>query len=471
MSKNKPDAQSSQGINYKFKMAFYLMSILPLLVTLYLVSNYILPYVGVKVEIVISVIMSIVIAILGFYLVRGVISHIIFLSTEAKLIAAGDITRKVGTEYEGEVGDLGNALNQLTGRIRQDMEELDSYSKRTNEINIEIQKRVLMLSNLLQIGSLISQGDKLDVLLKTIVEKARLLADSSVSFLLLKDQSENRFVSRMVDGFNVSELLSITIERDKRIFSYINDTNKPLISDKCNIAAEELKTDFKEKLEVSNLLALRVYLKHKLIGVLGIGNNAAEFCYKKDDVELLDIFTKQIAIAIENDMLMHRVEKLERKDALTNLYNESFIYARLQEEIKRANVYRRPCAFILLNIDNFTQFSQNFGGLESEHVLRKIAFLISSSVSEIDRVGRVGDNQFAVILPEKNKRQAIELAEEIRKKIEFSFNEEQDINKRLTIRGSVSENPLDGVVAEELISTAKKLLDSVEAQVKNRIVV
>ncbi len=98
MAKNKQDTQSSQRINYKFKIAFYLMSILPLLVTLYLVSNYILPYAGFKVDVIVSVVMSIFIAILGFYLVKEVISHIISLSAEAKLIAAGDITRKVGAE-------------------------------------------------------------------------------------------------------------------------------------------------------------------------------------------------------------------------------------------------------------------------------------------------------------------------------------------------------------------------------------
>lgn len=471
MVKNKQDAQSFQGINYKFKIAVYLMSILPLLVTLYLVSNYILPYAGVKVDVVVSVIMSIFIAILGIFLVREVISHIISLSAEAKLIAAGDITRKVGTEYEDEVGDLGNALNQLTGRIRQDMEELDGYSKRTNEINLEIQKRVLMLSNLLQISSLISQGDKLDLLLKTIVEKARLLADSTVSFLLLADQSGNKFITRTVDGVNSGELLNITIGQDEEIFSYIRDTNEPLILDKFNMVSENLKTGFSGKLKADNFLALRVYLRNKLIGVLGVGNNLEGFCYKKDDIELLDIFTKQVAIAIENDVLLHRVEKLEIKDALTGLYNESFIRVRLQEEIKRANAYHRPCAFILFNIDNFGQFRQNFGALESEHALRKIALLISGSVNEIDRVGRFGDNEFAVVLPEKNKRQAIELAEEIKKRIEFSFSEEQDINKRITARGSVSENPLDGVIAEELINTAKKLLDSVKSQIKNRIIV
>jgi diguanylate cyclase (GGDEF)-like protein len=206
------------------------------------------------------------------------------------------------------------------------------------------------------------------------------------------------------------------------------------------------------------------------MAILGIGNARETFLYRKDDLELLDIFAKQIAIAVENDILMHRVEKLEIKDALTGLYNAAFMQNRLQEEIKRAIIYRRPCAFILFNIDNFKRFHQNFGLLQCEAALKKIATLVKDSVSEVDRAGRIGDNEFAVILPEKNKRQAEKVAEDIRRKIEFSFSEEQDPGKRLTVSGGVSENPLDGVSGEELISKAKELVSLAKEKGRNCIV-
>jgi diguanylate cyclase (GGDEF)-like protein len=124
----------------------------------------------------------------------------------------------------------------------------------------------------------------------------------------------------------------------------------------------------------------------------------------------------------------------------------------------------------MLNVDNFKEFHQEFGSLHAESTLKKIASLIRDSVTEIDRVGRVGDNDFAIVLPERNKRQAQEIAEDIRKKIEFAFSEESDARKKLTVSGGVSENPLDGIDAEELIVKAADLIKFAKTQGKNRIV-
>ena len=99
---------------------------------------------------------------------------------------------------------------------------------------------------------------------------------------------------------------------------------------------------------MKNCLAMPVFLKSKVKAILGIGNTREDFQYNKDDIELLDIFSKQVAIAIENDIMASRIEKLEIKDALTGRYNQGFINSRLQEEIKRAIAYQRPCALIIL---------------------------------------------------------------------------------------------------------------------------
>ena len=124
-----------------------------------------------------------------------------------------------------------------------------------------------------------------------------------------------------------------------------------------------------------------------------------------------------------------------------------------------------------MNIDDFQRFHDKYGSLQAESAIKRVGSLIRDSVSEIERVGRFGDNEFAVILPEKSKRRAKEIAETIRKKIEVSFHKEQEDEKKLTVSGSVSENPLDGVAAEELITKAKILLATAKTQGKNRVVI
>jgi diguanylate cyclase (GGDEF)-like protein len=470
MTRHKNLSLASRGLKPTLRIAFYLMSVLPLLVSIYLVSNYILPLVGLKLDISATILISIFIALIGFYVVKGVFDRIVSVSSEAKLIAAGDYNRKLEVVGEDEIEDLSKALNQLTQRIRDNMEELKNYSEKTSAINLDIHKRIFILSSLLEISSLISRGDKLENILNLAIEKSRLLANSDTAYLFIKDEDSDIFYVKAADGLNSERLLQVKIGHDDTIFNKLIAANLPLILDKENVLSENLKIAFFEKFNLNNTLALPVYLKGKTIGILGIGNQGEATLYRKEDIELLGIFAKQIAIAVENDMLVQRIEKLEIRDALTGLYNATFIRNRLQEEIKRAIIYRRPCAFLLLNIDNFQQLHKNLGTLQAEATLKRVASLIKDSFTEIDRVARVGDDEFAAVLPEKNKRQAQEVAEGIRKKIESSFIKEEDINKRLTISGGVSENPLDGTEADELLVKAKESLNLAKAQGKNRII-
>jgi diguanylate cyclase (GGDEF)-like protein len=470
MLKNRKLLLAYRKLSYKLKFSFLLTTIMPLVVYVYVVFSYIIPKDGIRFDIVIPMALCVLNALIGFYVIKEVFDRIASVATEAKLIAAGDVNRRLELPPSDEVSDLGEALNQVTRYIRVRMDELKGYSEKTAEINVDIQKRVFILSVLLQISTLISQGVKLEDILKIALEKSRLLADSELAYLLCREEGHEEFHMKCVEGRFSESLLKMKLEPGEAIFSKLLQTTKPLIIDGESSLPGILNMDFYKRFGVKNTLAIPVFLKGRIIGILGIGNTREPFVYTKTDSELLDVFSKQIAIAIENDLLINRVKKLETKDSLTGLYNNKFIRHRLQEEIKRAIIYQRPCAFILLDIDDFHGYQNNFGSLQSESVLKRIASLIKDSVSEIDPVGRTGDNEFAIVLPEKNKRKAKDIAEEIIKKIESDFNEEADEKKRLTVSGGVSENPLDGTEAEELISKAKKSLSAAKAQGKNHIV-
>ncbi len=459
----------SKGLRYRLKIAFYLMSVLPLLASIYLISSYIFPHCGMRIDVIAVTLASIFIALAGFYVVKGVVARILVIATEAKIIAAGDISHKVEVKRQDEVGELEGSLNQLTQRIRINIEELKNYKERTNEIDLEIQKRIFVLSTLLQISSLILQGAKLEEVLRITTIKSRLLAKSTLAYLFFRKEFDDKFLAKFVDGSGAAQLLDTQIETSDPLFLGVIGSGETLILDSKSRIAGELKKRFSIKFGLKNTLAIPLFLRGKVCGILGIGNTEEEFSYRNDDVELLDIFVKQLAIALENDLLSHRVEKLEIKDSLTGLYNEAFIRNRLEEEISRAIIYQRPCAFVLLNIDDFNKIEANFGPVYAEATLKKIAYLIRDSVTEIDRVARTVNNEFAIVLPEKNKRQAKVIAEEIRKKIELAFSQEELADKKLTASGGLSENPLDGVTAQELISRARDALLQAKTMGKNHI--
>jgi diguanylate cyclase (GGDEF)-like protein len=191
---------------------------------------------------------------------------------------------------------------------------------------------------------------------------------------------------------------------------------------------------------------------------LGIGNSSPDFTYSAGDRELLDIFGKQVTIAIENDILARRVEKLEIRDMLTGLYNEQYLRSRLDEEIKRAIMYQRPCGIILVKINNFSTYQNRYGQIACETALKKVASCLGSSLTNVERIARFADYEFAIVLPEKNKRSCEKTAEELKQKVEYLFKDEAQADKRLSISVAVAENPLDGVSAQELILSAQELL-------------
>lgn len=421
----------------------------------------------------IIIFIALVIAVLGFFIVKEMIDPVIEISSDARIIANGNFEHRVKLARDDEIGDLGYSLNQLTHRIKDNMEELRNYSEKTKEINLEINKRVLVLSSLLQISNLISQNADLNEILEVSVGKSMQVGDSNLGFLLLHDETQDEFVMKSVHGPKSVEIANRGIGRFKvktgeGFLGRLLQSSKIFALDKASGHSKDAE-EFRQSFSIINVLVAPIFVRDNIIGLLGMGNDKIDFSYSKSDEELIEIFARQIAIAIENDFLTRKVGKLEIRDTLTGLFNETYIRERLDDEIKRAIKFQRPCAFILLGLDNFKEFREAFGGISAEAILKKVAVILSGSIGDIDKAARFSDREFALVLPEKNKRQCLEIAEEIRKKIEFVSSEEKDERSRLTITGAVTENPIDGISAKELITKAQDILEKAMSQGKNRI--
>ena len=128
------------------------------------------------------------------------------------------------------------------------------------------------------------------------------------------------------------------------IFARLRADLKDIIIDKRYQKEDEVVRSFKELYQVRNAAIIPILTRGTLEGVIILGNNTEGFEYKPDDIELLHVFAKQTAIAIENDRLLKKTEELEVRDNLTQLYNNKYIRERLEEEIKRAVIYQRPCS-------------------------------------------------------------------------------------------------------------------------------
>lgn len=469
-------SMSSRGLRPKLYVAVSLMSVIPILICLnFVFPNSWLASINLRVNVALVIASALVLASAGYRTIKEMIEPVIKISNVAKQIAKGDLDREIELKREDEIGELSVSLNQLTHRIRENMEELKNYGEKTREINLEINKRVMVLSGMLQISNLISQNADLNQIAEISVSKAMQIEESALGFLMLQEGDSEIFVLKSVHGPRSVELANkgfhnMAIKPGEGLLGRLIATNKLLILDSSGPLpkdSEELQNLF----SLVNMMIVPILSKDRVIGILGIGNNKKGFRYLSGDDELITIFAKQITIAIESESLMKDVTRLQIKDSLTGLFNESFIRNRLDEEIKRAIRFQRPCAFILLEVDNFKEHLGASGIIASETALKRMATVLLDSVSDIDKAARFRDDQFALILPEKNKRQCLDRAEEIRKKIEFLFSEDKEGINHLSVTGAVTENPIDGITSNELISKAEELLKKARGQAtKNTII-
>lgn len=442
-----------KGLRYKTMIAFALMSLIPILVCAWLVITYIFPninlFFGLSLgNISFILFISIVISILGLYVTKEMIDPVIKMAEEAKRLAAGDIAKGIDINREDEVGDLSKSLNIMTLKIKENMEELRAYGEKTKLINLEINKKVLALSGLLQIGNLISSSKELSSTLDFIIQKVSDIENDSTTLVMLMNEESKEY----------TVVSSCNLEGDK--------------ASELKLKQPEMSSDIlAKKIGLKNIALMPITVTGKPYGMLAVGNNEKDFIFADDEKELLKLFAKQISIAVENDILIRKSKELTVKDDVTCLYNYNYMKARLGEEITRALVYQRPCGYLLVDIDDFKNFHAIAGITKSEALLKETGVILQASVTEIDKVGRLCDDKFAVILPERNKRQSANVAEEIRKKIEDRLGNSIRPDKKFTVSIGVSENPIDGSTAEELMEKAEKLMRNAKSLGKNRVVV
>lgn len=458
-----------KGLRYQLTVAFSLMSIIPLLVAAYLVRDYIFPPAPKMIEISCVLFFSLVITILGLVLARQMIEPVIDMALEAKLIAEGDLNHKISVSTEDEIGDIGRSINKLTMHIKENMEELTSYGEKTRIINTEIHKKVLVLSSLLQIGENISAAIDLEEIMSLIAEKIVQIMDTGYAALFMTKADkpnvlvlsvENNLVNDKLRGLQIAPGEGFIGSRvSKGLTVYIDSKTK---------FAKDMEA-FRQSYGIKNFAAFPIISKNRLVGTIVIGNEVADFVFSEDNLDLLKVFAKQAAIALEKENLAKKARELAIQDDLTGLFNEKYITLRLEEEIKRGVLYQRPCSYVIFNIDNFNRFREENGELATEKALKKIACVINENVSQIGRAARLAGDEFSLLLPEKNKRKAYIIAEEVRKRVE---NLDMELGKKanLTISGGVSENPIDGSTAEDLKKKAYGSLAIAKSQGKNRIV-
>jgi diguanylate cyclase (GGDEF)-like protein len=132
----------------------------------------------------------------------------------------------------------------------------------------------------------------------------------------------------------------------------------------------------------------------------------------------LERFADMVSLAIAQAQLLEDLARRASTDALTGLLNQGEFHRRLEDECARAARYRRPLSLALLDLDHFKAINDSRGHLVGDRVLQAVAGAIAPVVRPQDLLGRVGGEEFGLVLPETEADAAMAAAERVRVVVE-----------------------------------------------------
>ncbi len=165
-------------------------------------------------------------------------------------------------------------------------------------------------------------------------------------------------------------------------------------------------------------------------------------------------------LKLEN--LSKNLEYLANTDELTDIWNRRAFIAESEKELQRAVRNEHPVCLLMLDIDDFKQINDQFGHEVGDEVLKLFCHGIMAIKRSYDIFGRIGGEEFAILLPETKQTEAVELAERIREKVANIFFHTQQQKVGITVSIGVCQlTPLDTVLsglnkADKILYTAKR---------------
>jgi diguanylate cyclase (GGDEF)-like protein/putative nucleotidyltransferase with HDIG domain len=192
----------------------------------------------------------------------------------------------------------------------------------------------------------------------------------------------------------------------------------------------------------------------KAIGSLCLASRHAN-AYSQSQIQLLSQLASRIAMPIENARLYAEAEQRARIDQLTGLWNRHHLEEQIQIEIGRHSRYGGTFSLVILDLDFFKAFNDSYGHLAGDELLRQLGSIMKNTVRAADGAFRYGGDEFAILLPQTNLKDAYEVAERVRSRI---VSEIKVGDTPVTASFGLASWPADGIRINEIIASADMAL-------------
>lgn len=293
--------QSVDGTDLQRKVgiAFFLMSLIPILLMLYMILFHLNPLTeqGYKIDLQLLVFLALCSSAIGYWIIRGIASSISVMAKNAQDLLDGKI---------------------LTGQIdvKDQSQEIRNLVKVFNGVNINLEQQVKKLEEsreliqdlLKNIGSVITSEEKVESFFDLIIESMikALEAESGALILLAEEEKEKFFYHVAACGKEREKILALASQRSPSLMWMSQEKRSLVINRTSEVSGPPQDSG---ELAYRSLVCIPLRFQNKNQGCILVLNKRNEQPFTSEDTLLLEHVASQIAVAAENSRLMADAER------------------------------------------------------------------------------------------------------------------------------------------------------------------
>jgi diguanylate cyclase (GGDEF)-like protein len=193
------------------------------------------------------------------------------------------------------------------------------------------------------------------------------------------------------------------------------------------------------------------------MAVLVLGSRISDKLYGRAELELAGTLSFAAAIALKNSELVEQLHSAATTDELTGLYNRRALEERLAAEISRSLRHQLHTSVLLLDLDKFKVVNDTMGHAAGDRLLIQVARVLKQQCRALDVVGRLGGDEFLVILPMTKPTEAQVFVG----RVQASLREMESANPEFgpcTLSMGVAESPRHGTTVSSVLAAADTAL-------------
>lgn len=193
------------------------------------------------------------------------------------------------------------------------------------------------------------------------------------------------------------------------------------------------------------------------MAVLVLGSRISEKLYGRPELELAGTLSFAAAIALKNSELVEQLHSAATTDGLTGLYNRRALEERLAAEISRSLRHQLHTSVVLIDLDRFKIINDTMGHAAGDRLLVHVAEILRLQCRALDVVGRLGGDEFLVILPMTKPAEALVFVQRVQAGLD-------ELEKRYpefghcTLSLGIAESPKHGTTVSSILAAADSAL-------------